>query len=111
LALASTTENAFHVVMSTSGLRARRAGAAIGTTAVIAMAVIGSGCAGNSAGESPQPAPQQATSLTSVWESITSWMSTEYSVISSMTRTIIRSCQQKVDSAGRYQAPICAVRD
>ncbi len=61
------------------------------------MAVIGSGCAGNSAGESPQPAPQQATSLTSVWESITSWMSTEYSVISSMTSTIVKKCEQKLN--------------
>ena len=92
-------ESAFHVVMSTSGSsrpRARRAAAAVGTTAVIAMAVIGSGCAGNSAGESPQPAPQEATSLTSVWESITSWVSTEYSVVSSVTRTIIKDCQQKL---------------
>lgn len=97
--------------MSASGGRfLRRAAAAAGASAVVVMAGIGAACGSDYSSEGP-PLPQQTSIISSVWSTITSWVETEYSTVSSTVTTLLKSCEAVVENyKDRFETrtPTCA---
>lgn len=94
-----------------AGLSARRVAAGVGMAAVVAMAGIGAACGGQSAG-APPPMPQETSIISSVWSSITSWVETEYSTVSSTVTTYLNRCEavvEKVKDKFETRTPTCVI--